>query len=492
MENSVWLKPTNGENKANFKKQLMKSLMKDELEATVTECIYLDTLELDLLKQNMVFMLQSREEGVFGLLFSECQGNELEIKEKLILPENSISIELFGEETQERLNAVLAGKPLFMQCAVAFEVNAQTSGEENQSIEASQYVCCFKDDGQKCKLYTFQLKDASGNNSLFYETADKLGEELNLTRCPNPFSEALRISASGFKPLINDKYKKYKQENGLAQVFSTRVFNLINSYIWAMRQGMAKEALHKLRLQARKTISMLEAFQSAFNTEAHTYTRLIEEILDKTGPVRTLDVLLERIQDKMQDDPALDLNELYEKLEKQRAEAAQAIVHEYKQGQNNDLISLWLYINRTAELWKEGEKEKSDIKAAFSYIKDLTESLAGLKKSSFADARSIHNIRINIKKIRYFIEIMEDNPKKLRECVAILKKLQDAYGIITDHDECIRALYQMALSSRDNVLAYACGICTGIFTMVTQHIYKEAYPLWKEYRPLLEKLAKVL
>ena len=496
MEQKIWLKPCNGGDKQKASKnEAFKALAKDQAISSVLDCVYLDTEEMQLLKNDIVLFIQPGVDGLYQTFIRENKDMGYESYESVLIQGDTLETVLFSEDTDIKIKNILAQTPLLIQGVITFELLAQPVGYgQAKSADTKKIVTRFEDEEMQGELYTLEISNMEAEDTDFSVFLKRFMLDAKMLRCTSPFIEAMRIKASGFEPVVSDKkYKKYAQGTELGRIFSIRFSEFFNTLAACIKKGFNKELIHRLRVEIRKSLSLLQAFHSSFGEDMRLHTGNMENMLLMTENLRKIDVLLENIFTMMEEYPATDINSLYEKLLQKREKEANTVIDHFKKGTHTHaLLGIWSLIGQMKEQWKDKDTHNKHLTDARIYLKSLAAGLCELKKSGFNDPETIHDVRISIKCIRYVLDMMDDIPKAAREGIASLKKLQSAFGMICDNKENLQKLYDTAFEGSDKALAYHCGLTAGILNCRYRDLNKEVYAVWKEYRPSIEKMGDAL
>lgn len=483
MERKIWLKPADEENgQAAINNGYFKNGQSD-ISASVVECLYLDTPEMIFLKNNIALIICSGTDGVYQMAVFGNASKNLEPEYKVLFGSDAFDFSLFPEAVSEKLKSIKAGEPLTVRLALSFELKTRGLKPKNGgNLLLVKTAGSFENEEIKGELSALAIKGADGDPAYFAENVDIIINETKLIRCPSPWIEAIRIKTSGFQPsaLSEKKQKKY-YSSGLMRIFTVRVFEFIKAYDNAETKKFDKDTIHVLRVETRKLLSLLEAFEETFEDQTAKYISFLKTILVDTDIVRSVDILEEELDIITASQPRIDFTALQQKLNEEREEAAEKLISNCKSGSYSErIIELWTCIQRRKVYWESVHDEKKEYDKAIIKINGWVKKIGGLKKSGFDDPEMAHDFRVNIKKVRYTVENMDGIPKKLERITSGLKKLQDATGAVCDMNMDISILQRIA--SSEPAASYQCGFCVGVLSAGLQESRKEAYSLWKNNR----------
>lgn len=485
MEQKTWLKPAEGGK--IFKSDFFKSLAEKEEETVLIECLYLDTAETALLENGMALMLCSGPDGISQMALME--NDDATVSEYAApLPLAGLDIALFPEDAAEKLRAVIQDKPLLIHLVSMFEEKTRRISAEN----GGQYVLAqirgyFEDDDLK-ELCTLELRSAQSDTD---EYAQTLMAQAGLERCAPPWFEIMRVKTTGFHPAAKkNKLKKYAGTK-IAQLLSFRIFELLRAYIALSTGAFERLAVHKLRIEARKMMSVMEAFEALLGEKAAGHIAFLNTLLDDTDEVRRIDLLEDELDMMHALNPNMDIAEMRQKMTADRAGLIGQIKTACQSGvYAAGLIGLWTDVHRWG---KQATDEEAGVASALAHIKEWTATINAYKKSDLSDPENIQAYRVLLRKIRYALDNMEEMvPGRANKASAGLKKIQDEFGMLHDIDQHMETLHRMAVASSDMEFAYNCGVCYGVFSGCLQDIRKDTLGTWKDYRQDLKALEEAL
>ena len=184
-----------------------------------------------------------------------------------------------------------------------------------------------------------------------------------------------------------------------------------------LTQGNDPEIVHRCRVSVRRVRGILKLFGSS--KEAEWRIKNISEIL---GPLRDIEVRIRILSEKTEEDPTLlpvldDL--LYERELVKRG--ALKIMPTFS-GEN--------FLHKIRSSMDEKKRYKYDI---YVYLYKRVADIIGSWPVS-ENPKDAHELRINIKKIRYMLELVSEKDKKYEKLILTLKNYQDCLGEIHDFD----------------------------------------------------------
>jgi CHAD domain-containing protein len=201
-----------------------------------------------------------------------------------------------------------------------------------------------------------------------------------------------------------------------------------------VRLGRDPENLHQHRVAARRTRAFLRASKTYLDP---AWRQLVGDPLGRlgalTGPVRDLDVLLERLPDELRtldDADRAGAQLLVAQLEVERDEARRRLLERLDSEEHQVVLSRLRLPPRLAA----GVDSIPLDKIARKEFRRLAKGVAKLGKHP--DDASVHRLRIRLKRARYAAELSAPRTKKGRRFFEHAKALQTLLG---DHQDAVVA-----------------------------------------------------
>lgn len=209
-----------------------------------------------------------------------------------------------------------------------------------------------------------------------------------------------------------------------------------------LRRHLDPEFLHDFRVAVRRTRSVLSLFKGVLPAEARTHFKGEFKWLGRiTGPVRDLDVYLQKIPGYRADLP---------KSMRQDLDPLDKYLHEHHRGERRRLVSR-MKSNRYQELlesWgeflaREGNDDAACPDAARPIADVASERIWKVYRRVYKHGRNImpdtpaealHELRIDCKMLRYLLEFFRSlyPAKEMTKLVNALRQLQDNLGDFND------------------------------------------------------------
>ncbi|MHC1719798.1 MAG: CHAD domain-containing protein [Clostridiaceae bacterium] len=205
------------------------------------------------------------------------------------------------------------------------------------------------------------------------------------------------------------------------------------------------ESAHKFRVKVRQFRSVLSFLKPEIRTKEYEYFQgKLRELAQKFAYLRELDVMMSGIQEQY---PAL-----LELLKKQREEEKKKVCSELAEGTSARLqfeLLTWIKdkpVKNSKTSWKP-----------FARFADrrIKEWLSGFEKRldsiDFSDAKELHLLRIQGKKLRYLIALLEPVLKeKYKTRLPEFKEMQDKLGRVCDNQREIPILAELKAKLADS------------------------------------------
>ncbi len=488
MESKIWLKPAEG-----AKLDKLKAMSEKSGDAVLLECLFLDTADADLLSNNIVLVLCAGPNGLSQMAVLEDPADCAAREAVSALPQNGFEPSQFPQEISQKISAVMQDKRLQLQFAAAFEQKTRLVSEgEGAQYQLVHMLGRFEDDDLKGELRALELKSMGKPAQPLDVYAARLAREASLERCGSPWFEALRVKASGFQPVNPEKKLKKYADMGAMQPPAAQLFALMKAYIALSAYSFERTAVHKLRVEARKMMATVDAYEAYFGDKTARYLEDLQRLIDDTDEARHADLLDEEVGLIYALNPQIDFSSLQQKLTEKRAAFRDSIREAYMQGKFSDgIVAMWTDIHVKAAAEASGDNRSTQ--EALEKVKAWIAELNTFKKSGMSDPEKVHAYRVLVRKVRYALENMDAMiPRRALKAAEGLKKIQDELGMLCDVSQHMTLLHSLAAESGDADFAYRCGVCAGIFSGCQQEIYREAVEVWKDYRGDIRMLEELL
>lgn len=197
------------------------------------------------------------------------------------------------------------------------------------------------------------------------------------------------------------------------------------------------ESLHDFRVAVRRARSVLGQFRDVFAPgPAARLRRVLSWFGRSTGKLRDLDVYLahEPVYRGMLSGPlAQDLTPLFDFVRREREAALRGLADFLRSPDYGAALRRWREcVEDPAAIGRRGSEPVLGLAGArvAKKCRAVLEQGHGLRGR--ADAADLHSLRIECKKLRYLLEMLDDLMPEAGAAVHGLKKLQDALGRIQD------------------------------------------------------------
>jgi CHAD domain-containing protein len=222
-----------------------------------------------------------------------------------------------------------------------------------------------------------------------------------------------------------------------------------------VRVGADPENLHQHRVAARRARAFVRATRASLDAVwAAALAARLRDLGAVTGPVRDLDVLLERLAVELRslgeaDAPAADL--LVAKLRRERDALRERLLDALNDADYRRLLA---QLHAPPRLSDGVETVPLD-RIARKELRRLTTAVKRLGDAP--DETAIHGLRILLKRVRYSAELAAPEGKPLRRFLATARALQDLLGEHQDAAVAERHLRAAAVVDAPTAVAFVAG-----------------------------------
>lgn len=484
-----------------FQCNYVKDTTEGKKKATLVECLYLDTADMNLLANNVSYLVRYESNQFHQTIVINGDGEnafkgEYTVITKCVEPD----ILLFPDEVQTYLTRIITGKPLLIKFRVTFEnkqVFIQTT--PNTRFILSRNVGCFTAEDKKEYIYEIVMKVEEGSEDELLAAASAITSEIPLvpdTQDPSIFIRGLKMIGQGYTAMQIDEMKaKQKWREHLPNQLFLRMQLLLDNYVAAGENGFNPNLVHDFRVELRKMLALLSAAADCLPEEHLIHKQAMEELMDTTNRIRVLDIVVEHVETAATINPSMDLTLLVQLLHRKREEAATVFKKNYVQGAyTSGMLSLWGFLLKTATTDLPDSKKRQDYLTSIGRkVKKWLWTLSDLERKDFNDREKMHDVRIEVKKARYVLEMLGDVlSKKAYKYIPLLREIQESFGTLNDLEEDIQTLSELGRETDDAKTAFVCGVLFGEFSSQYMEYQHAAHKLWKKNTDKLEKLREIL
>ena len=236
----------------------------------------------------------------------------------------------------------------------------------------------------------------------------------------------------------------------LAQVYHRYILELQSAVAMTLANCDDPENLHKVRTTTRRILTLLKAFEKAF--EPHFLKRakpFFKNIIKQSNEARDIDVFLQNFESYKASLPP-SMQEWIEPLRGALKQKRSVAYEKLRLFLNDDLFKRELSHLAYAQMRQKSLSAKKGIKRALERT-----------KKELKTKKDLHSIRIVYKRLRYLTELLAPF-KNVKKRIKHLKKMQDLLG--TYHDLVVQreSVYHFATTSDiDNECMLAAGKLMG-------------------------------
>lgn len=218
-------------------------------------------------------------------------------------------------------------------------------------------------------------------------------------------------------------------EEGLTKLLLEHLFQLSKAYEEFINVPTEPLNLHQLRVKLRRLRSLLSFSRPLLEKKEYLKNNdCFRQLGRDLGRLREIDVLLKTLQRTSFGEEKLTL------LEQRRENEIEQLLQMFKrEGKfTAAILSFWAWLLKNP--WKEKAKKYTVETFAEKVLAEwLAEMKALWEDINYENFKSIHVFRIKVKKLRYVLEQYQDVFAFVdRECLNLLKKMQDILGDIHD------------------------------------------------------------
>ena len=261
--------------------------------------------------------------------------------------------------------------------------------------------------------------------------------------------------------------------------------------IWEQRRALLRhdpgtrlavdaENLHQFRVAGRRLRAFLRVGRSLVDEEWSAAVRAgLSELGRAGGPVRDLDVLLERLEEEV---AGLDPDQLPAAMS---LLGALAFERDHLRETLRETLDLPVYAQLLDRL--AAPVPVVPVPGRFSLRKLARRELKRLVRDvrRLGDAPSdtdLHALRIRVKRARYAVELAGDSTPEAEPLIASAKAVQDILGEHQDTVVAERLLFEQATEMRDAAVAFVAGRLAERETVRREQLRERLPTAWKQLR----------
>ena len=332
--------------------------------------------------------------------------------------------------------------------------------------------------------------------SLFMLGAD-LAREYPLL--PEPDSKFYRglllagLSAENPKKNVLPQVDKTKP---IGEALSVLLIELITQVLVAQRAFIENpeqpEMAHELRICLRRLRSVLTFSEPLTVIKQYTwYQDELRKLGQKIATIRGLDVAYASWQQVVNYKTTEENSKLWvgDLLIEKRNQEMEKVVHEFRAGLATPLLlGLWAEL-----LDKDWQQVITYNHTAKEYvISNVASWLKKVKKDEeetveWTDGEYVHNLRLEIKKIRYVVEVMQPLLGESSRLIEQLTRLQDTLGIICDSHGTEVLLKTLLRGKSGKAVHLEAGMLIGWQVREQFSLHKKLDKYWKKFNRILKK-----
>ena len=218
------------------------------------------------------------------------------------------------------------------------------------------------------------------------------------------------------------------------RVMFFQIYEFLKFYKEEYLKTSDEEALHQMRVNMRKTRSLLKLLNSIFDESiARHFSKNFKTLANSTNLKRDIDVFLEFLKNQKKATKLIDV------LKAQKSDQDDLIKSILTDTKSDEIFRDWeIFLKEDSDFYK-GEDYDEPIKKVVA--KALRVQILKLKKdllslNSEQENSLFHETRIELKRFRYLIENFIDlfALKSLEKCKERAKEIQESFGDLQDRD----------------------------------------------------------
>lgn len=252
-----------------------------------------------------------------------------------------------------------------------------------------------------------------------------------------------------------------------------------------LNQPYDAEMLHQLRLSLRGLRSMLSFAKPLLPTNVYAEKQAqLREWSRKLAKAREIDVLLATWREMDENKLSFTQEQSWLKalLETAQGQEKEGLEKLLLSGQfTPDLLSFWAWLLELEELKSEDQRTLAQY-AQTRLRKWMTRLLKVGKQPDLTDAAFIHQLRIDCKKLRYVLQVLEpilgDGFAKL---LLRLRFVQDYFGELYDSYRSPKVIQRLISDQTMRGLDFDAGMMSGWYTYRVMQARRRAGRCWKRF-----------
>jgi len=214
-----------------------------------------------------------------------------------------------------------------------------------------------------------------------------------------------------------------------------RIKNLsdgLSSSIAKLAKEISPKSVHRMRTTIRKAESMVDYARPELGRKQEKSMKLLAGLRKRAGKVRDVDIQMDLLGAIGNGSTAQDRKLLLEIMKDKRAKQAERLARLIERARGTRLFS---HLDRVAEKIAESSAFLEAGEAPLDRAKERLAALAaGFARHGNAKPGVLHQVRIQMKLIRYLAALGEESPEQ-QQFMEELKSVQDALGAWHDWEE---------------------------------------------------------
>jgi triphosphatase len=344
-------------------------------------------------------------------------------------------------------------------------------------------------------ILEIELELKTGQPVALFMLGAALAREYPLLPEPDSkFYRGLLLAGLSTEHLKKNVLPQVDKTKSIGDALSVLLVDLITQVLTAQKAFLENpehpEMAHELRISLRRLRSVLAFSEPLTVTKRHVwYQDELRKLGQKIAMMRELDVAYASWQQLM-DNKIADQNAktfLGDILVEKRNQEMENVVSQFKAGLTTSLL---------LELWAELLDKDWQQVIAYDHttkeyvIGSITSWLKKVRKEEtvvWTDAESVHNLRLEIKKIRYVVEVMQPIFGESSRLIEQLTKLQDTLGVISDARGTEVLIKALLRGKSSKAIQLEAGMLIGWQARECLSLHKKLNKYWKKFNRIAGK-----
>jgi triphosphatase len=344
-------------------------------------------------------------------------------------------------------------------------------------------------------ILEIELELKTGQPGALIKLGAALAKEYPLLPEPDSkFYRGLVLAGLSTPRLKKNMLPQVDKTKAIGEALSALLVELITQVFAAQKAFLEKpsgpEMVHELRICLRRLRSVLAFLEPLTVTKRRGwYQDELRKLGQKMAMLRGLDVAYaswQQLEINKAEDPNAKTS-LGELLAEKRKQEMNSIVGQFKAGLLTPLL-LELWTELLDQNWQQVIAHDHTTKEyVVGSIVSLLKKVRKEEKVEWTDGKSAHNLRLEIKKIRYVVEVMQPIFGENSRLIEQLAKLQDALGVISDANDTEVLIKTLLRGKSSKAVQVEAGMLIGWQARECFSLQKKLAKHWKKFSRIVKK-----